>query len=274
MKRLQRTGACLFLLFLLFLLLCQAAPVFAAPTLMNDGAGLLSQEERASLESQAQAIYSQYKLPVYVVTVSSMNGQSDAYTYATQLYNQMGLGEGAERSGILLLLSMQYRDYALIAHGDGNAVLTDYGHEQMTDSFLDYFGDDDWAGGFADYLSTADSYCHDYYVEGEAYDYSPTRGIGRICLLLAIVGAPVCGGVTVYALVQQMKTARKQTHAEFYVERSEGQNGLALSDKSDDFIYRQTIVTHRPQPQDHHGGGGFGGTTIGSGGFSGGGGKF
>lgn len=270
MKLMKRIVA-VFLLALV--LIVQTAPAFAATALINDGAGLLSQEETAELTAQAKTIRSQYGLPVYIVTVPSMNGESDAYTYATQLYNRMGLGEGAQRSGIMLMLSMEYRDYALIAHGEGNTVLTDYGNEKMADSFLDYFSDDDWAGGFRDYLDTAEHYCHDYYVDGEAYDYSPTRSFGRICVGIAVIGAPLVGALTVAALVQQMKTARKGSHAEYYVERSEGQNGLTLTDQSDDYIFSQTIVTHRPQPQDHDGGG-FGGTTIGAGGFSGSSGKF
>ena len=71
-------------------------------------------------------------------------------------------------------------------------------------------------------------------------------------------------------MIQQMKTARRQTHAEYYVERGEGQNGFTLTDQSDDFIFAQTIVTQRPKMDE----GGFGGTTIDSGGFSGSSGKF
>lgn len=274
MKMMKRSFAAFCLM---FLLLAQALPVFATtaagPALVNDAAGLLSTEEAADLEAEAARIEAEYGLPVYIVTVPSMNGTSDAYAYATALYEQAGFGAGSEKSGILLLLSMQYRDYALIAHGEGNQVLTDYGNEQMANSFLRYFGDDDWAGGFRDYLATAADYCHDYYVDGEAFDVSATRGFGRICLGLAVIGSPVVGGLTVAAMVQQMKTARRQTHAEYYVERGEGHSGLTLTDQSDDYIYSQTIVTHRPKPQDN--GGGFGGgTTIDAGGFSGSSGKF
>lgn len=267
MKQLKRTLA---VLLLALCALVPALPAFAAQALVQDGAGLLSAEEARQLSAQAQAIQDDYGLPVYIITVPAMNGESDAYAYATQLYDQGGFGAGADQSGIMLLLSMQYRDYALIAHGEGNNVLTDYGNEKMADSFLSYFGEDDWAGGFADYLATAESYCHAYYVDGEAYDVgSANRGFLFVCIAIA---SPLVGGLAVAAMVQQMKTARRQTHAEYYVERAEGQNGLTLTDRSDDFIFAQTIVTHRPKPQDN--GGGFGGTTIDAGGFSGSSGKF
>lgn len=262
-------------LLLIALLMLQTMPVFAAEggaaQLVNDTAGLLTQAQSAELEAKAQAIRDEYGLDVAIITVPYMAGTTDAYAYAKQLYDQYGIGTGADRSGILLMLSMQQRDYALIAHGEGNNVLTDYGNEKMADSFLDYFHDDDWYGGFDDYLDTANDYCHDYYVDGEAYDVSLARTFGKICLLLAVVGAPLIGALTVAAMVQSMKTARRQTHAEYYVDHENG--GLVLSDQSDDYIFSQTIVTHRPK-MDNDGGGFGGGTTIDAGGFSGSSGKF
>lgn len=273
-QKIQRSRIFAVLALVLFLAV-QALPAFAAESgagqLVNDTAGILTEEQAAELETKAKAIQSEYGLDVAIVTVPYMVGSSDAREYAKLLYDQYSIGTGSERSGILLMLSMQYRDYALIAHGEGNQVLTDYGNEKMADSFLDYFRDDDWAGGFDDYLDTANDYCHDYYVDGEAYDVSLARTFGKICLLLAVVGAPLIGALTVGVMINSMKTARRQTHAEYYVDHEHG--GLVLSDQSDDYIYSQTIVTHRPK-MDNDGGGGFGGTTIDAGGFSGSSGKF
>lgn len=41
-----------------------------------------------------------------------------------------------------MLLSMEYRDYDIMAHGYGNIAFTDYGKEKMAERFLDEFGDD------------------------------------------------------------------------------------------------------------------------------------
>lgn len=73
MKQLKRTLAVL----LLLCALVPALPAFAAQALVQDGAGLLSAEEARQLSAQAQAIQDDYGLPVYIVTVPAMNGESD-----------------------------------------------------------------------------------------------------------------------------------------------------------------------------------------------------
>ena len=253
-------------LVLALMLLCQAMPLMAAVNpsqLVNDEAGILNAEDVATLEAQAQKIYGEYGLEVRILTVPSMGEATDAYEFAKTQYNNYGFGAGEEKSGILLMLSMEARDYALIAHGEGNTVLTDYGNEQMADSFLEYFGSDDWMGGFSDYLTTADSYCYNYYVEGEAYDYDASGDVSLVLWCIAIFGAPIIAGLIVWRMISKMKTAKEQTNAENYVDKD---NAFKLTNQSDDFIYTQTIVTKRPKSNS--------GTSVDSDGFSGSSGKF
>lgn len=256
---------------LLVLLLCfQALPVMAMDPakLVNDDAGILSAQERDSLEDEAKAIETEYGLQVRIAVVPSMSGQTDAYEFAKSLYKKYDFGSGEEKSGILLMLSMEDRDYALIAHGEGNNVLTDYGNEKMVDSFLPYFGEDDWVGGFRDYLETAEDYCYKYYVEGEAYDVDITGGIVKALWGLAFIGSPLIALLVVGVMINGMKTAKEQTDAELYV-GSGKDDAFTLRHQSDDYLYTQTIVTPHPESDDSSGG-----TTIDSDGFSGSSGKF
>ena len=56
-------------------------------------------------------------------------------------------------------LSMAERDFQMLAHGDtANAAFTDYGKYIMQDEFLDNFREDDWYGGFADYIAACGRY--------------------------------------------------------------------------------------------------------------------
>ena len=70
------------------------------------------------------------------------------------------LDESEEIDGVLLLLSMYDRSYDLYVRDGGIAqyAVSDYGRHKMTDVFLDNFGEDDWRGGFEDYLFACDEY--------------------------------------------------------------------------------------------------------------------
>lgn len=269
MKRLKKQVA---ILVLAFMLLLNAMPLWAAGTdqLVYDEAGILSQDEVTELESKAQDILSEYGMATYIVTVPSMNGATDAYEYAKGIYTQNDFGAGDKKSGMLLMLSMEARDYALIAYGEGNTVLTDYGNERMSEDFLEYFADDDWKGGFDSYLETADSYCYKYYVEGEAFDAMPTSElIGIVCWGIAIIGAPIIGLLSVCVMYAGMDTARKRDDADAYVGVGD-KEGLNLTKENDDYLYTTVVVEPHPQDDDDYGGG----TTVDSDGFSGSSGKF
>ena len=93
----------------LTLLLCLSVSVFAESQLWNitDDAGLLSDEEYTQLESYAESVSETYGVGVYVITIDNYEDYYDSpYETAWQFYHEYTLGEGDDRDGIILLLSM------------------------------------------------------------------------------------------------------------------------------------------------------------------------
>ncbi len=130
-------------------------------TYILDEAELLSEEDRTDLEAMAQEIAAQYPCGIYVVTVDDYLdfNTRGVFEAAEQYYLSHGLGYGTDRDGMLLMLSMADRDYALIAYGDYSlTTFTDYGRDLITQEFLDDFRENDWFGGFSDYLSCSLTY--------------------------------------------------------------------------------------------------------------------
>lgn len=149
---------CSFLLaFLLLLTLTPAALADGAqPSYITDDAGILTASETASLEKAAQHIAQRYGVGIYLVTVNdacridSRGTYEAAYTY----YHRNSLGAGAERNGAILLLSMNDRAFAHFYYGEKSEyAFNRYAQEQIEDTFLDNFRENDWYGGFSDYLS-------------------------------------------------------------------------------------------------------------------------
>lgn len=242
---------------------------------VTDSAGLLSDDQYAALNEQARRISEKYNCGVYVVTVDDYQKYTsgDVYDCATELFNKYDLGYGDTKNGVLLLLSMADRDYTLIAHGDtGNAAFTDYGKERMADSFLRYFGRDDWNGGFSDYLSSSSQFL-EMEANGQPYDtYDDGGGEGpsKAARTGVVLGVPtVISGIVNRMQSRKMKSVRSRTNASTYASPA----GLVLHGQQDRYTHstesRTRIVA--PSSNRHTGGGG---TTIGHGGFSGHSGKF
>ena len=240
---------------------------------VTDAAGLLSAEEYSDLNEKARQISEEYQCGVYIVTVEDYQDYyaGSVIGCANSIFTEYDLGYGDTKDGVLLLLSMADRDYALIAHGDlGNAAFTDYGKERMSDGFLSYFGRDNWNGGFKDYLDTADQYL-EMAVNGEPFDTNSDDSASKAARsgIVLLVPTLTAGGVSL-AQSKKMKSVRRSTNASSYAAPA----GLILHDKKDVYTHSTESRTRIASSSGSSRGGGGGGTTVGSGGFSGRSGKF
>ncbi|MBR4869596.1 MAG: TPM domain-containing protein, partial [Oscillospiraceae bacterium] len=185
--------------------------------------------------------------------------------YAEEFYNHNLLGYGTERNGILLILSMEEREYDLCAFGaDAHAAFTDYGKEVLSEEFLDDFAYDDWYWGFYDYIAGCE------YLLSEAAYSTPVDTVGAAeqdmgsRLLIVFVPALLIALIVCLIFLSQMKTARRRKNAAEYV-----------SDYGTNIYIRQDIFTHRTtQKRVIEKSSGGGGTSVNRGGFSHRGGKF
>lgn len=128
---------------------------------VTDAAGLLTESEREQLEKMAEQVTQKYRVGVYIVTVGDYRdyNQDGVYKATYTIYHQYNMGEGPKRNGIMLLLSMDDRDWAVFCYGERSEyAFNKYGTEKMEDVYLDNFRNDDWYGGFADYIRECDVY--------------------------------------------------------------------------------------------------------------------
>ena len=277
----------LLLCLLAALCLCAAmiVPALAAEDHVYDEAGILTGPERDALESRAAEVSEEYDCAVYIVTVWDYRayGSGTVRSVAESLFEESGFGLGADGSGVMLLLSMEDRDYALIAHGYGNIAFTDYGKERLSDEFLDDFRRDDWYQGFADYISYSGAMLEqarngeplDVHPSGASGGGEPHRGglrgrLGVFGSILVIVLVPALIALIVCTVLKRnMKSVKKAEKADFFA--VPGSMRLRISE--DRFTHVTQTRVKVESDSDHHGGGG-GGTRVNSRGFSGRSGKF
>lgn len=275
MKRILTIMLCL------ILVICLSAAAVATLPKIADEADLLTVAQRQVLEEKAKNLAEQYGLDVIIVTVPALDGHS-VEAYADDYYDKNGYGFGDEASGVLLLLAMETREWAISTCGEGRYALTDYGTESVFSEITEYLSNDEYYTAFDAYLDALEPY-FDAYVQGDPIDgyiweydgsgsyepgtreetiyYSPARrkvtfGDILLRLFVALILGAAAGGITLVVMRGKMNTARHQTGANPYIK----DDSCQLTSRQDIFLYSHTSRIRRADDSNHgsgrHKGGG------------------
>ena len=239
--------------------------------LVADSAGILTEEEDTALNSLADELCAKYGCEIIIVTVPGLEGWN-VEELNEAIFSQYEFGCGAEKSCVMLLLSMEERDFDMLAHGYGNTVFTDYGKEQLMDCVLPYLGRNDWYGGFYEFISLCGSYLetaqngapvdvYSDYVPGYGYtDYDPGPQLTPVKLVIALIAGLIVALIVSGVQKAKMKSTAIQTRADRYMSE------LELTERED--RYTHTTKTKTPRSTSSGGSRSGGGTHVNSGGFS------
>lgn len=270
---------------LLALLWVFQLPVSAAETktLVVDNANLFSDEAEKTLTAKAQSLGDTYGMDVVILTTDSLSGKSPQ-NYADDYYDDMGYGQGSNASGMLLLISMEDRDWYLSTCGDAIYALTDYGIEQLgtilvsglqidysvgVTAFLDALPEylDAYKAGtpIDGYGGQSDSFYHGDRENVVHYETSSSPN-----LMLSVIVGLVVAAISVGAMVAAMNTKRRQYGASSYLTAG----SLHFRRVQDLFLYSNVTKNRKPEPQNHSGGGSSVHHSSGGRSHGGGGGKF
>ncbi len=240
-----------FAVFLAVLLIVGSLVVcaFATQAQLNyvtDEAGLFTEEELADLESRAETISEQYNFGVYIITLPDYRDYTTSTsieTCAIELYDDNDLGWGSDRAGTMLLLSMEERDFNLDFNSSrADHVFTEAGRDAMETRFIRYFRDDDFYGGFKEYLATCEEYLRAAQEghpvgEGDVQYAQEDEGLSPALALIPGGLAALLVGILTSA---PMRSAKEQRDANQYV-----RGKLDLRRRSDMFLHR--TVTRSPR---------------------------
>ena len=259
-------------LFALLLCMVVVIPTFAASDLprLVDNADLLTDSEESTLLSKLNEISERQQADVVVVTADTLDGKTPM-DYADDFYDYNGYGFGADKDGVLLLVSLEDRDWWMSTTGYGITAITDAGIEYISEKFLSDLSDGDYADAFTTYAEL----CDDFFTQarsGQPYDtgHMPKQpfNIARNLLIALIVGF-VIALIATGVMKGKLKTVRFQSAASNYVKA----NSMNVTESRDMFLY--THVDRRAKPIDTDSSSGSGTHTSSSGStHGGGGGKF
>ena len=224
------------------LVLSMSVPVMAEdesyPRYLDD-AGLLSSSQAQKLEKKLDKISKEHHCDVVIAVANTTNGQ-DIESFTEDFYDSMGYGQGEEKSGIMLMVSMKERQWNMCTTGDAIDAFTDAGLEYIRGEFQSKLSRGEYAEAFNCFADQCDDFLRQA-ATGEPYDVGnmPKEKVSPFWLYTDLVVAFLISFGIVKAKSGNLKSVKKQESAKAY-ERS---GSLSLQRSTDSFVNR--IVTQR-----------------------------
>ena len=233
--------------------------------LLVDDAGLLTSGEASTLNAALEEISQRQEVDVAVITVSCLpDDYYDVQKYADDIYDYFGYGYGNSDDGILLLLTMAEREWAVSTYGYGITAFPDSMIDRIMDDCLYYISDGAYYSGFSCFAQLCDQYITDAkngYTYDDPYGYiggadGPTAmlvssdGGGFFNLFVSLILAFIVSGIITGVWKSELNTVNKQTGASNYADR----DSIRVTLSRDLFLYRNVSRVRRQTEQPNRSG--------------------
>ena len=254
-------------IFLVLLLFLYSLPVLAAGReRLIDENNLLTEEEKEILTGRINEASSRNGIDIVILTTESLDGERSE-AYADDYYDENGYSE----DGILLLVAMEEREYAISTKGTPMYVFTQDALRSIEDDFLPDLSDGYYYEAFDSFISNVDTYYYQHkdddfsqYENGANESYTDgdreeekSSGILKYFPISAILGV-----VFSFFSTGQKKAALtsvdKQNYASNYVINEN------MTKRNDVFLYHTVTRNKKPKDRDRDHDGGFSGGHVSS----------
>ncbi|MBR1561934.1 MAG: TPM domain-containing protein [Ruminococcus sp.] len=221
-----------------------------------DEADLISDSEEADLLKKLDSLSEEHEFDIVIVTKNSI-GTKSSEAYADDYFDYNGFGYGTGHDGILFLISMENRDWAISTCGKGIPYFTDRGQQYMQDKFMPYLK----SGNYNKAFNTFTDLCEKFVIQAEndkPYDYGnlPREPFSLVALASAsVLGLLIAFIVCTHHKRQLTSVAFKKGAADYFRPGS-----FNLSQKEDIFLYKNVSKVRRQSSSG--GGGGRGGSSF------------
>lgn len=230
-------------------LLCLACtlPAFAdvrSPRLV-DNADLLSNSDFTYVKETLDEISERLEFDIVVVTVDSVGSKSPR-EYADDYYDGHGYGFGSEHDGILLLVSMEERDWYISTCGYGITAFTDSGIDHLGEEVVLYLSDAMYDDAFIAFAEFSEKFVTQART-GEPYDgdFMPKEDFEPlITLFLCLAAAFIIALIVTSVMRAKLKSVARQIRASQYVRPG----SMNVTCANEFFLYR--TLTRVPRPKE------------------------
>lgn len=151
MKKIRYMAA-LLCMFLVNVLPVSATEEASLPRVV-DNAEILSDAEESELTSLVNDIATVYQIDVVLIT-ENQRKEADIQAEADMLFDTNGYGIGEKKDGVLFVLDMGNREWAISTHGDTITLFSDYDLNSLGQTAAqNYFANGRYRDGFVSYVA-------------------------------------------------------------------------------------------------------------------------
>ena len=223
-----------------------------------DDADLLTDGEESLLLDKLNDVSNKWNCNVVVLTVDNHSGPIQ--DYADDYFDYNGFGADFNDNGILFMLSMYDREWAISTSGRAQYAFTDYGQEYLFDQMRGDLADGDYYDAFVTYVNVCDRLL-EMDSQGTPYDIGTKEPVTASGILVRILGS-IFGGslvalIPLLKMKSDLKTVRMAANASQYQESQ----GIRLTRQEDRFVRKTLHKTPIPKDNDSRGSSG-GGSTL------------
>ena len=217
-----------------------STPVFAADSVprLVDEADCLTDSEEKNVLSLLDEISTRQQMDLVIVTVPSLGGKTSE-AYADDFYDY----NGYSKDGILLLVAVESRDWAISTSGYGIKALTDYGLKHISKLMVPHLSEGDYEKAFTTFANTSDEFIR-MAKDGKPYDEPIIRiDKKRIDKVNLLCESLIVGLIGAWIITRRMKkkliSVQTQSAAADYV--LQGSMNVTRRGKE---IFLRSVVTH------------------------------
>ena len=197
-----------------------------------DEADLLTDEQEAELVKKLTEVSHATNAQIVVVTLASMDG-GNIDEFIDYLYDSMGFGYGENHDGVLLLVSMDPREYRILSNGYAGTAIGPDQIDTLCDFMETYLPNGHYVAAFNSFADQCGEFL-EYYQMG-----SPFK-VGKNLAISLIIGI-IAGLIVAFVLKGQLKSVRKQDQAHRYVKPG----SMTVDIQYDIFLYRTVTRTQK-----------------------------
>lgn len=218
-----------------------AVCVHAKEPRLCDNASLLSASQREELQNALDSTSEKHNVDIVIVTTNSTLSKS-AESYADDYYDS----NGYSKDGILLLISMEEREWHISTSGSCIKAFSDSGLDYMADRFVVYLSEDNYGRAFSAFTEL----CDDFLTQAESGDPYDRHNLPKdpfdvtTSIVFSLIVGVIVAIIATSIMKGQLNTVHSKTRAQEYVVPGT----LNIRRSRDFFLYR--TINRRPRPKD------------------------